>query len=110
VVVDGRALWPGEAVRAAGLVHLGVGVPGETDPVPARKPIPVAKPVLGGEAAEAAARAIRSGWIVQGPQVAAFEREFAEYTGAPHAVAVSNGTAALHLALMALGIRPVGAR
>jgi dTDP-4-amino-4,6-dideoxygalactose transaminase len=68
--------------------------------------IPVARPVLGEEEAEAARRAILSGWVVQGPEVAAFEKEFAEVIGADHAVACSSGTAALHLALMALNIGP----
>jgi dTDP-4-amino-4,6-dideoxygalactose transaminase len=69
-------------------------------------PIPIAKPVLGEPEVEAAARAIRSGWVTQGPEVAAFEREFAAYVGAPHAVAVSSATTALHLALLAVGVRP----
>ena len=47
---------------------------------------------------------ILSGWVTQGPEVAAFEREFAEYVGAPHACAVSNCTTALHLALLAVGV------
>ncbi len=68
--------------------------------------IPIAKPWLDTEEAEAAARAILSGWITQGPEVAAFEREFAAYVGAEHACAVSNCTVALHLALLAVGVRP----
>ena len=47
-----------------------------------------------------------SGHLVQGPRVAAFEQAVAEYVGCQYAVAVSNGTAALHLALLALDIRP----
>ena len=47
-----------------------------------------------------------SGWLSQGPQVAAFEREFAALTGAQHACAVSNCTTALHLALLAVGVGP----
>lgn len=66
--------------------------------------IPVARPHLGEEEASAARRAILSGWVTQGPEVAAFEREFAEYVGAPHAVAVSSCTTALHLALLAVGV------
>ena len=68
--------------------------------------IPIARPVLGPEEAAAAVRAVESGWITQGPEVAAFEQEFARQVGAPHACAVANCTAALHLALLALGIGP----
>ena len=70
------------------------------------QPIPVARPSLGEEEAAAARRAILSGWVVQGPEVQAFEQEFAALVGAPHAVACSSGTAALHLALLALDLRP----
>jgi perosamine synthetase len=68
--------------------------------------IPVARPALGDAEVAAAARAIRSGWVTQGPEVAAFEREFAAFAGAPHACAVSSGTTALHLALLAVGVQP----
>lgn len=68
--------------------------------------IPIIKPMMDEREAEAARRVILSGWITQGPEVAAFEKEFAAYTGAEHAVAVSNCTTALHLALLALGIKP----
>jgi perosamine synthetase len=68
--------------------------------------IPITKPVLGEPEAAAARRVILSGWTSQGPEVAAFEREFAAFVGAPHACAVSNCTTALHLALLAVGIGP----
>src|SRR5512147_2622685 len=66
--------------------------------------IPVAKPMMDEAEVQAAGRAIRSGWVTQGPEVAAFEREFAAYVGARHACAVSSGTTALHLALLAVGV------
>jgi len=68
--------------------------------------IAVAKPLLGEAEARAAERAILSGWVTQGPEVAAFEREFAAFVGAKYACAVSNCTTALHLALLAAGVRP----
>lgn len=68
--------------------------------------IPIAKPTLGQEEADAASRVILSGWVTQGSETAAFERELAEYVGAPHAVAVSSCTTALHLALLVAGVRP----
>ena len=69
-------------------------------------PLPVAKPELGEAEADAARRAILSGWVTQGPEVEAFEREFAAYVAAPHACAVSSCTAALHVALVAVDIGP----
>ncbi|OKJ11758.1 DegT/DnrJ/EryC1/StrS family aminotransferase [Kitasatospora sp. CB01950] len=68
--------------------------------------IPVMIPWLGEEEAEAAAEAVRSGWVAQGPRVAAFERAFAEAVGVPHAIAVSSCTTALHLALVGAGVGP----
>ena len=66
--------------------------------------IPIAKPVLEESEGEAAYQAVLSGWVSQGPQVAAFEKQFAAYTGASHACAVSSCTTALHLALIAVGV------
>jgi perosamine synthetase len=68
--------------------------------------IPIAKPFLGEQEAAAARRVILSGWTTQGPEVAAFEREFAECVGARCACAVSSCTTALHLALLAAGVGP----
>ncbi len=70
----------------------------------ARRSIALTKPLIGEAEAEAARRPIMSGWLTQGPEVAAFEQEFAAFTGAAHAVAVSNCTTALHLALLAVGV------
>ena len=68
--------------------------------------IPIARPWMDEREADAARRAILSGWVTQGPEVAAFEREFAEAVGAPFACAVSSCTTALHLALLAAGVAP----
>jgi dTDP-4-amino-4,6-dideoxygalactose transaminase len=68
--------------------------------------IPVMKPWLGDEEARAAADAVCSGWIAQGPRVAEFESAFASHVGAEHGVAVSSCTTGLHLALHLLGVGP----
>lgn len=68
--------------------------------------IPVAKPWTDEREVEAVSRVIRSGWVTQGPEVAAFEKEFAEFVGASYACAVSSCTTALHLALLAVGVGP----
>ncbi|MEW5855162.1 MAG: DegT/DnrJ/EryC1/StrS family aminotransferase [Myxococcota bacterium] len=68
--------------------------------------IPVARPCLGEAEADAARRVILSGWVTQGPEVAAFEKEFASAVGAAHACAVSSATTALHLALLGVGVGP----
>lgn len=68
--------------------------------------IPVIRPWLGDDEAEAAAAAVRSGWVAQGPRVAEFEKTFARHVGAEQGVAVSSCTTALHLALHILGFGP----
>src|SRR5919112_6667575 len=68
--------------------------------------IPVMRPLLGEEEAQAVADVVRSGWVAQGPRVAEFEKEFAASVGAAHGVATSSCTTALHLALHVLGIGP----
>ncbi len=68
--------------------------------------VPVARPWMDEREVEAARRPILSGWVTQGPEVAAFEREFAAYVGAEHACAVSSCTTGLHLALLAAGVGP----
>jgi perosamine synthetase len=66
--------------------------------------VPVARPDLGEAEAEAVAAVVRSGWISQGPRVRDLEDAFRRLTGAPHAVATSSGTGALHTVLLALGL------
>jgi perosamine synthetase len=70
------------------------------------KSVPVARPSFGAAEERAVVDVLRSGWVSQGPRVAEFERRFAEYVGAREAVAVSSCTTALHLALVAAGVRP----
>lgn len=70
-----------------------------------KKPIPITRPWLGGPEGDAARDVVLSGWVMQGPKVLEFERRFAESVGAVYACAVSSGTAAIILALKAVGVR-----
>jgi dTDP-4-amino-4,6-dideoxygalactose transaminase len=72
----------------------------------ARWRVPLADVAVDAELAEAALETVRSGWWSMGPRVEEFERAFAAFCGAGHAVAVASGTAALHLALLAIGCGP----
>src|SRR5438105_6253044 len=63
-------------------------------------------PAVGEEEIEAVAETLRSGWLTTGPRTAELEERFATYLGARHVLAVSSGTAALHLGLLALGVGP----
>ena len=63
-------------------------------------------PAIGEEEVEAVAETLRSGWLTTGPRTEELETRFADYLGARHVVALSSGTAALHLSLLALGVGP----
>ncbi len=71
-----------------------------------RKKIPVALPNLSQAEINEVSQVIRSGWVTQGPRVKEFEQAIAAYTGAKYACATSNGTSALHLALLVAGVKP----
>ena len=68
--------------------------------------LPFSPPLISDEEIQEVANTLRSEWITTGPKVASFEEEFARFVGAPGALALSSGTAALHVALLALGIGP----
>ncbi len=68
--------------------------------------VPITRPAFGPEEASAIVQPLKTGWIVQGPQVAEFERLFTHLSGAAHALATSSCTTALHLALAVLGVGP----
>src|SRR5690349_2035901 len=68
--------------------------------------LPFSRPSLGQEEIDEVTACIRSGWITTGPRTERFEREFASYVGARHAIALSSGTAALHCAYWAFGLAP----
>src|SRR5581483_4231390 len=68
--------------------------------------LPLSRPTIGEEEIREVVETLRSGWITTGPKVAAFEERFRRYLDMPHAVAVSSGTAALHVALLGAGVGP----
>jgi len=68
--------------------------------------VPLADIDFGVEEEEAVLRVVRSRWLSMGEETQSFEKEFADFVGAKHAFAVTNATAALHLACMAVGIQP----
>ncbi|MDQ2743284.1 MAG: DegT/DnrJ/EryC1/StrS family aminotransferase, partial [Chloroflexota bacterium] len=69
------------------------------------EPLPFALPLIGEDDVAAVVEALRSGWITTGPKVHEFEERFAERLGVRHAVALNSATAALHLALDAIGLQ-----
>ena len=70
------------------------------------QPIPYGRQHITDDDVAAVTAALRSDFLTQGPRVAEFEAQFAAYVGARYAVAVTNGTAALHLCVLALGLQP----
>lgn len=94
------------AASADRLVTVGDDMNAHAADAQAPSRIDVMRPWLGAEEIDAVAEVIASGWVAQGPRVAAFERAFAERMGVPHAVATSSCTTALHLALVVAGIGP----
>ena len=106
----GHALPPGVLAdeNAAGGETGGRGVPSQ-DPVEGGRPVEVirlGRPDVGPEEAQAVADVLESGQLTMGPKVEEFEAALARACGTNHAVAVSSGTAALHLAVLALGVGP----
>jgi perosamine synthetase len=83
-------------------------VPAEREPRRAGRKefLPFAVPTLGDEEVAAVVDVLRSGWLTTGPRAEAFEAEFAAYISCRHALAVQSGTAALHVALEAVGVSP----
>ena len=67
--------------------------------------LPFHSPDIGDDEISAVVETLRSGWLTTGPRVRAFEQAFADYVGAAHAIAVNSCTAALHLALEAIGLK-----
>lgn len=70
------------------------------------KPIPYGRQYISEEDIKAVIETLQSDYLTQGPKIAEFEKAFADYVGSKYAVAVSNGTAALHLCAMAMDVKP----
>ncbi|HEV3028336.1 MAG TPA: aminotransferase class I/II-fold pyridoxal phosphate-dependent enzyme, partial [Planctomycetota bacterium] len=68
--------------------------------------LPFSRPSIGEDEIREVTEVLRSGWITTGPRTVQFEKDFAAYVGAKHALALSSGTAALHCAYWALDLRP----
>src|SRR5258708_5984281 len=67
--------------------------------------VPFHRAAVGEDEVQAVSEVMRSGWLTMGPKTFEFETEFAKYVGSQHAIAVSTGTAALHLSLEAAGVQ-----
>ncbi len=107
VLVDGRNAFSHADACKSGLIYIGVGRSyGIDDNNVHNRPIPLTRPLVASRESAAAVSVIRSGSLVQGPQVALLEKEFSDYVGAGYACAVSSGTSGLHLALLSCGIGP----
>jgi dTDP-4-amino-4,6-dideoxygalactose transaminase len=74
--------------------------------LPSVRTVPFSRPSIGEEEIEEVVRCLRSGWITSGPLTAQFEKDFAAYVSASHALAVSSATAGLHLTMLALDLKP----
>ena len=99
--------WRAETLKTTGRQHEPDGRSSSQQTQASTPPlIPITKPYLGEEEAQAAAEAIRTGWIAQGPLVARFEEAIAARLGVAHVVATSNCTTSLHLALLCSGVGP----
>ncbi len=70
------------------------------------KPIPYGRQNITQSDIDAVVETLKADFLTQGPEILNFERKFAEYLGVKYAVAVANGTAALHLSVLALGLNP----
>lgn len=70
------------------------------------KPIPYGRQHITDEDIAAVVETLKSDFLTQGPKIDEFERKFADYVGAPYAVAVNNATSGLHIAAKALGVGP----